>query len=182
MAVARVRELDRVRCFSPQPSRRNAFAEQMTQSLGLEVHATTSAQEAVQDAEIVITATDSMRPVVRGEWIGPGTHINAIGANRADARELDAEVIRRCTFIAADSVEQARLEAGDLITPIAGGLLEWDEVRELPSIVCGRVRGRRKAKDVTLFKSLGLAIEDVAVGAFVYERARREGIGTQVSL
>ncbi len=181
-AVCRVRPIVEVRCFSPQAPRRRAFAERMTKVLGIGVTAVDTPEEAVQGMDIVVAATDSPKPVVRGEWLAPGVHINAIGANRLESRELDAGVIQRCTFIAADSVEQAAMEAGDLVTAVSGKILEWGAVHDLASVVAGRVRGRRKAKDVTLFKSLGLAIEDVAVGALVYERAREEGIGTQVSL
>ena len=181
-AICRVRPITEARCFSRDASRRHAFAERMTKLLGVEVRAAASAEEAVQGADIVVTATDSARPVVRGEWLAPGVHLNAIGANHLGARELDSGVIQRCTFLAADSVEQASLEAGDLVAPIEGRLLAWDDVHELAAVVAGKLRGRRRAKDVTLFKSLGLALEDVAVGALVYERARKEGIGTQVSL
>lgn len=181
-AVVRVRRVTEARCYSRDAPRRRAFAERMADALGLEVRAAASPEETVRDADIVVTATDSSRPVVRGEWLAAGVHLNAIGANHLGARELDSRVIQRCAFIAADSVEQAMLEAGDLVTPIAGKILAWDDVHELASVVAGKVKGRRRAKDVTLFKSLGLALEDVAVGAWVYERARKEGMGTQVSL
>ncbi len=181
-ALCRVRPITEVRCFSPQAARRRTFAERMTKALGIPVRPVDTAEEAVRGMDIVVTATDSPKPVVRGEWLEPGVHINAIGANRIGSRELDAAAIQRCTFIAADSVEQAALEAGDLVTPVSGRILRWEDVHDLASVVCGRVRGRRRAKDVTLFKSLGLALEDVAVGSLVYERARKEGIGTQVSL
>lgn len=181
-AVSRVRRISEVRCFSPQASRREAFAAKMRGILSLEVRAAGTAREAVDDADVVIAATDASQPVILGEWLKPGVHVNAMGANRADARELDDQAIRRCTFIAADSIEQARLEAGDLLQPVAHGLLKWEDVHELAAVVCGRMKGRTGPADVTLFKSLGLALEDVAVGAFVYERARKEGLGTEVSL
>ncbi len=181
-AIARVRSLREVRCFSRQASSRNAFAERMGRLLGLEVRPVESAREAVQGADIVVAATDASAPVVLGDWLSPGVHINAMGANRLEARELDDAAIRRCTFIAADSVEQARLESGDLVQPVANGLLGWDRVQELGAVVCGKVMGRHGEDDVTLFKSLGLALEDVAVGALVYERARKEGVGSEIPL
>ena len=179
-ALCRVREIREIRCFSRQAARRTSFAERMTKLLGVAVRATASPREAVEGMDIVAAATDSATPVIDGEWIGPGVHMNAMGANRLGSRELDVEAIRRCTFIAADSVEQARMEAGDLVQPSAGGLLDWSDVHELGEVVCGKIKGRRRAKDVTLFKSLGLALEDVAVGALVYERAKKEGLGTEV--
>ncbi len=181
-ALCRVRGIREVRCYSREASRRHSFAERMAQRLGVQVRATASPREAIEGADIVVTVTDSEKPVVSGDWLEPGVHINAVGANRLGSRELDVEVIRRCTFIAADSVEQARVEAGDLAQPAAGGLLDWADVHELGDVVCGKLKGRRKAKDVTLFKSLGLALEDVAVGALVYERARKEGVGAEVPL
>jgi len=119
---------------------------------------------------------------VRGDWLEPGAHVNAMGANRLEARELDDEVIKRCAFIAADSIDQARLEAGDLVTPASSGLLRWDQVAELPQVVAGKLKGRNRDEDITLFKSLGLAIEDVAAAAFVYERAQKEKMGTELPL
>ncbi len=181
-AICRVRGIREVRCFSRQPDRRHSFADRMAKHLGTDVRAVSSGREAVQGADIVVTVTASEKPIVSGEWIEPGVHINAVGANRLGSRELDVEVIRRATFIAADSVEQAHLEAGDLAQPAAGGLLDWADVHELGDVVAGKVKGRRKAKDVTLFKSLGLALEDVAVGSLVYERARKEGIGAEVPI
>ncbi len=181
-AICRVRGIRQVRCFSRQPDRLRSFSERMGKLIGVDVRAAASAREAIQGADIVIAATSATSPVVRGEWIGPGVHINAMGANHLRSRELDAEVIRRCTFIAADSVEQARMEAGDLVQPAAAKLIDWKDVHEIAAVVAGRIKGRRRPKDVTLFKSLGLALEDVAVGALVYERARKEGIGTEVPL
>jgi alanine dehydrogenase len=181
-AVCSVRNVSQVRCHGRQDSRRAAFAERMTKTLGVDVRAAESGEAAVRGADIVIAATSSPESVVRGDWLEPGVHINAIGANQLGARELDDSTIRRCTFIAADSVEQARMEAGDLAHPVSVGLLRWDAVHEISEIVAGRVNGRQTARDITLFKSLGLAIEDVAVGSFVYERARKQGIGTEIAL
>ncbi len=178
-AVCRVRPIEEVRCFSPRSARRQAFAERMAGALGVPVTAAASAKDAVRGADIVVAATTASSPVVHGEWLGSGIHLNAMGANRLDARELDDEAIRRCTFLAADSVEQARLESGDLAQAVAAGVLRWDAVHEIAAVVAGGVKGRGQPTDVTLFKSLGLAIEDVAVGAFVYERARKEGAGRQ---
>lgn len=179
-AICRVRSVHEIRCYSREAAARQAFAERMSKHLGVTVRGVESARDAVHDSDIVVAATGSSEPVVLGEWLASGVHINAMGANRIGSRELDDEVIRRCSFIAADSIEQAHLEAGDLDAPAAAGLLKWDDVHELGAVVCGRVRGRRAPEDVTLFKSLGLALEDVAVGALVYERARKDKIGTEI--
>lgn len=181
-AVCAVRQVSAIRCFSRTGPKREAFAERMAKSLGVEVKAMDSPEQVARGAAIVIAATNSSTPVVRGEWLEPGSHVNAMGANRLEARELDDEVIRRCTFFATDSVEQARFEAGDLVAPVASGLLEWEKIAELPQVIAGIRPGRSRDEDITLFKSLGLAIEDVAVASFVYERARKQGIGSEREL
>lgn len=181
-AVCAVRPITRVRCFSRTAARRTAFADRMSKALGVDVVAADGPEGAVRGADIVIAATGSSSPVILGEWLAPGVHVNAMGANRIESRELDDRAIRGCTFIATDSIEQSRMEAGDLAIPIASGLLRWDQISEIGQVVAGKIAGRRTEADVTLFKSLGLAIEDVAVGALVYEHARKEGIGTPISL
>lgn len=181
-AVCAVRDVTVVRCHSRAGPHREAFAERMAGALGVDVLAMDSAEGTVRGADIVIAATDSSAPVVRGEWLEPGVHLNAMGANRPEARELDDQALGRCTFIAADSIEQARSEAGDLMIPASHGLLRWDDVSELPQVVAGKAKGRIREEDITLFKSLGLAIEDVAAAAHVYERAKKEGVGTEIAL
>jgi ornithine cyclodeaminase/alanine dehydrogenase-like protein (mu-crystallin family) len=181
-AVCAVRGVREVRCHSRHGPRREAFAERMATSLGVDVLPVDSAEHAVKGADVVIAATSSASPVVQGQWLETGAHVNAIGANRLETRELDDETIRRCAFIAADSIEQAQMESGDLASPVSRGLLSWDRVAELAQVVAGRTRGRGTDQDITLFKSLGLAIEDVATAAFVYERAQKEGVGTEVQL
>jgi ornithine cyclodeaminase/alanine dehydrogenase len=181
-ALCGVRPIRRIRCFGRDRSRRTAFAKTMSSRLGIDVLATDSAKEAVQDTDIVVAATVSSEPVILGKWLQPGTHVNAMGANRIEARELDDDVIRRSALITVDSVEQAKLEAGDLLQPVEKGLLTWRKVREISDVVSGKVRGRKADDEITLFKSLGIAIEDVAAAALVYERARDEHIGTELPL
>ncbi len=182
-ALATVRKLTSVRAFSRNPERRAQFAREMTERLQLPVYPAGSAEEAVREAEIVVTATNSSTPVLLGRWLAPGTHINAIGANFPQKRELDEEAVRRAGIIAVDSREQAMLESGDLIAVLGGPeASEWMVVRELADIVAGRLPGRTDARQVTLFKSNGLAIEDVAVAARVVELAQERGLGTRLPL
>lgn len=181
-AMCAVRPVTAVRCSSRDPGHRVAFAQRWGRALGIDVTAVDSGELAIRGADIVIAATTASAPVVRGEWLQAGVHINAMGANRLDARELDDEAIRGSTLIVADSVEQARLESGDLTQPVRDGVLQWDRVRELSAVVTGRLPGRGGPEDRTLFKSLGIALEDVAVGAWIYERARREGVGKELTL
>ncbi len=136
-------------------------------------------KEAAQ-ADIVVAATTSKDPVLRGEWLQPGTLVCAIGANRVSARELDNAVLERATFVCCDSREQCKLEAGDLVEPVDQGLLDWLEVHELSDVVSGEVRGRASDEDIVVFKSVGIAAEDLAVGKLVVDRARERGLGLEL--
>jgi ornithine cyclodeaminase/alanine dehydrogenase-like protein (mu-crystallin family) len=136
--------------------------------------------EAVRDADVVVTATSSKDPVLRGEWLRDGALVCAVGANHPSRRELDNVVLERATFVCCDSREDARLESGDLIDPIASGVLDWLEVYELQDVVAGEVRGRESDGDVVVFKSNGLAAWDVAIGAAAYESARERGVGREL--
>ena len=139
-----------------------------------------SHREAVSDSDIVVTATTSKDPVLRGEWLRDGALVCAVGANRPSRRELDDVVLERATFVSCDSREQARRESGDLIEPVANGVLDWLEVHELQDVVAGELRGRQSDDDIVVFKSNGLAAWDVAIGAAALQRARERGVGTEV--
>jgi alanine dehydrogenase len=132
------------------------------------------------EQDVVATVTTSRDPVLRGEWLQPGALVCAVGANEPDARELDNAVLERATFVCCDSREQSQLESGDLIEPVAQGVLDWLEVHELQDVVAGEVRGRESDEDVVVFKSNGLAAWDVAAAAAVLERARAAGKGSDL--
>jgi alanine dehydrogenase len=138
-------------------------------------------QSEAAEQDVVVTVTTSRDPVLRGEWLSEGALVAAVGANRPGARELDNVVLERATFVCCDSREQARLESGDLIEPVAGGVLDWLEVHELQDVVAGELRGREAERDIVLFKSNGLAAWDVAVAAAVVARARERGVGRELS-
>ncbi len=178
LAVSRVRHLESIHVFSRDPDRRKAFADQMSETLGQEVHPVASAADAVRGRDIVITMTTASEPVVDGNLIEPGTHINAAGANLRIARELDEVAVTRAGTIAADDVEGAKLECGDLNWAVEGARLSWERVYELAHIVAGLIPGRRSDDEITLFESQGIALEDVAAAALVYERAIERGLGT----
>jgi ornithine cyclodeaminase/alanine dehydrogenase len=125
--------------------------------------------------EVVVTATTSKDPVVRGEWLEPGALVIAVGANDPGSRELDNVVLERATFVCTDSRAQARVEAGDLIEPVERGVLDWLEVHELHDVVTGELNGRASDDDIVVFKSNGLAAWDLAVAARVVELARERG-------
>ena len=122
--------------------------------------------------DVVVTATVSRDPVVRGEWLQPGALVIAVGANEPDARELDNVVLERASFVCTDSRAQARLEAGDLIEPVERGVLDWLEVNELHDVVTGALPGRSDDDDIVLFKSNGIPAWDLAAAARVVELAR----------
>lgn len=171
LAVAKVRALKAARVFGRNESRCREFCRDMSDTLGIPVEANPSLEETVSFGEIVITATSAADPVVKGEWLQPGTHVNAIGANMAERRELDREAVGKTAAIAVDSLEQARQEAGDLIQGFNELGRGWECVVELASIVAGSRRGRNSSEEITLFKSTGIAIWDIAAAGHVYEQA-----------
>ena len=132
------------------------------------------------EQDVVVTITTSRDPVLRGEWLQPGALVCAAGANRIQLRELDNAVLERATFVCCDSREQAQLEAGDLVEPVERGVLDWLEVHELSEVVAGETSGRQHDDDIVVFKSLGIAAEDLAVAALVVERARERGLGVEL--
>ena len=127
-----------------------------------------------------MTITTSRDPVLRGEWLRPGALVCAAGANDSRKRELDNVVLERAAFVCCDSLEQARIESGDLIEPVQAGVLDWLEVHELHEVVGGDLQGRQSDDDIVVFKSNGLAAWDVAIGAAALDRARERGVGTTV--
>ena len=130
--------------------------------------------------DIVVTATSSADPVLRGEWLQPGALVCAMGANVPQHRELDNQVLERAAFVCCDSLAQARIESGDLIEPVQQGTLDWLEVHELQEVVSGEVSGRASPEDIVLFKSNGLAAWDVAIASKAVELARERGVGREL--
>lgn len=181
-AIALVRPIRRVRAYGRNPERRRTFCREMGRTLGIEIIPVERPEAVIEDADIVVTITTAKDPVLKGDWLLPGVHINAAGSNFAHKRELDEEAVRKAAFIAVDSKEQARIESGDLLVPIEKGLLGWEDVHELGEVVAGLVPGRRSPDEITLFKSHGIALEDVAVAIRVYERAKAEGVGREVPI
>ena len=130
--------------------------------------------------DVVVTATSSRDPVLRGEWLSPGALVCAMGANDGRSRELDNVVLERAVFVCCDSLANARIESADLIEPVEGGTLDWLEVHELQEVVGGELPGRESPDDIVLFKSNGLAAWDIAAGAAAFECAREQGVGREL--
>jgi alanine dehydrogenase len=181
-AVSLVRKLEKIRAFGRDRERREQFAKEMSERVRIPVTSVDSAEEAVRGADIVITSTTATNPVVEGRWLSPGVHINAIGANFPQKRELDTEAVNRSNVIAADSPEQSRHESGDLIQVFGEDAERWAAVRELSEIVAGKIPGRTSDDQISLFKSNGIAIEDIVVAGRIYELARARGMGRQIPI
>ena len=176
-AIATVRDLREVRVWSRSAARRDEFSRQCAEELGLSVQLVGSAGEAVRGAEIVVTATSAKDPVLAAEWVSPGTHINAVGSNQPGRRELPAELIHRADLIAVDSLEQSKMESGDLLLALDPS--DWNSTRivELKDVLSTPCLGRSDPAQITIFKSNGLAIEDVTCAGYVYEVALKNGMG-----
>ena len=181
-AVAVVRRLQRVRAYGRDPGRRAEFCHEMSERIGLSVGAASSSEEAVRDADIVITATSATQVVLEGTWLSPGMHINAMGANWPQKRELDAAAVGRADLVVVDSIEQSKMEAGDLIQAFGDDQSRWTTVQELGRIVAAQASGRTTADQITLFKSNGIATWDLAAAVRVYEMAVARGMGQPVPL
>lgn len=177
-AMRAVRPVERVRVWSRTPEHSRRFAEEQSAAHGIPVEPVPSPRDAVDGADLVCTCTSSAEPVLEGEWLSPGAHVNAVGACTPRARELDAAAVARAR-VYVDSRESAAHEAGDLLLARAEGAIEADPVvGELGEVILGRVPGRATADEITLFESLGLAVEDLASAVHVLAKARAAGVGT----
>ncbi|HKQ06643.1 MAG TPA: ornithine cyclodeaminase family protein [Blastocatellia bacterium] len=182
MAVCAARQLRQVRVYSRQAERREAFARRMASLVRCEVVAVAEPEAAARSCSIIVTATTSREPVLQGEWVEPGTHINAAGSNFLSKAEIDVETVRRSAVIAVDSIEQSRLEAGDLLPALDRGVITWESVTELGRIIAGSDQGRTSDDQITLFKSNGIALEDISTALRVYHLARERGVGEEITL
>ena len=181
-AVCSVRKISRVEVYCRDAGRRESFAAQMSEYCATEVVAGHAPDEVAADKDIVITATSSKTPVFDGRAIDEGTHLNVIGSNFLTKAEVDLSTIRRADRLICDSIEQCKLEAGDFPPAIEAGITDWPLMSELAGLVSGRETGRALAEDITLFKSVGLAVEDVALGAKLLQLARQQKIGTPLPM
>jgi ornithine cyclodeaminase/alanine dehydrogenase-like protein (mu-crystallin family) len=182
MAVCAVRNIKRITAYSRSPERRKSFAAKMSSELNVDVRPAETAEAAIRSQSIVITCTTAREPVLEGSWIEPGVHLNVAGSNFLSKAEVDVETIKRASVVAVDSIDQARMEAGDLLPAIERGVINWESVTELGRIVAGQVPGRTNAADITLFKSVGIAIWDVATALRVYRLALEKGLGNHIEL
>jgi ornithine cyclodeaminase/alanine dehydrogenase-like protein (mu-crystallin family) len=182
LGVAAVREITEVRVVTRDPDRRHRFITAARERWHAgELKEAVDARAAVEGAHVITTITSASNPVLSGAWLEPGQHLNVCGSNIPDHREVDAEAIRRASLLVADDVAAARVEAGDLLLAEAEGQLDWRAVASMKDVVSGTLR-RAAPEQISLFKSVGLALEDVALAAVVLERAELAGAGEPLPL
>jgi len=181
-AMCAVRPIKTLRVWSRNAERADALAKVGREKFGLHTTVAAGADAAVRGAEIVCTTTASTEPVLFGDWLSPGAHVNAVGTSQPHAREIDSVTVVRSRLY-GDRKESVLKEPGDIIVPLADGDITPDHiVGEIGEVLIGRVAGRRGDDEITLFKSLGLAIEDLASASFVVAEAQRTNRGTRVEL
>jgi ornithine cyclodeaminase/alanine dehydrogenase-like protein (mu-crystallin family) len=179
-AMTHVHRLNEIRVWSPNADHLRAFIDDMQPAMSTAIRAASSADEAVKDAEVVVLVSAAREPVVRSEWIADGTHLCAVGACRPDQREMDSALVSRARLF-VDSRTAAVVEAGDIVIPIREGTIRPAHIAgELGELVAGRIVGRESKAQVTLFKSLGMAVEDVAAAHLAFNRATERGLGREL--
>ncbi|MBM4437197.1 MAG: ornithine cyclodeaminase family protein [Actinobacteria bacterium] len=179
-AVCALRRPARVQVYARTPIRVAGFLRAAQREAAADLQAVGSAEAAVRDAQIVITATSAAQPVLQGEWLQPGMHVIAMGSNHPAHQELDAAAVARADRIFVDDLDGAQQECGDLIAAHQAGTVQWGQVLELGLVVAGRVPGRARADEITIFESQGIALWDIALAHAVWKRAEAAGAGTRV--
>ena len=179
-AVCAVRDIEHIRVYSRTPERRQQFAERIAKLTNVETSPVETAQQATAGADIVCTATNSSDPVLNGAWLDEGAHVNAVGSNSLLRKEIDDAVAERAYMIAVDDTTQIDLEGGDLLSALTRGLINRSKLIDLSRIASGQVPGRLEEHHITLFKSHGIGLEDIAIAQVIYENARKQGRGVEL--
>jgi alanine dehydrogenase len=181
-AICAVRPIKTVLAYSRDAEKRESFCKEMTEFMGTGVYPASTPEEAARGVDIIVTATTSKEPVFNGEWVSKGTHINAIGSSLLSKQEIDVTTVGKSACVVVDSLEQAKLESGDLARAAEAEAFYWEDAQELGLVVTGEFPGREDEEEITLFESQGIALEDVALAAKVYEEALKAGIGEPLPL
>jgi alanine dehydrogenase len=177
-AILKVRPIQEVTVFSRHPARSQALAEAIVARHGVKARAAGDVAQAVQGQDIVVTTTPSTTPVVRREWLSPGTHITAIGADAAGKQELEAAILKAARVVVDDWAQASH--SGEINVPLAKGEITPEQIHgSLGEIVAGQKTGRENPAEITVFDSTGLIIQDLALGLAVYKRARAKGLGEE---
>jgi ornithine cyclodeaminase len=181
-ALAAVRKLERVKVYSRTRDKLEKFCAEMREKTKLDVVPAASAEETVKGSDIVVTITTSATPVFSGDWLAPGTHINAAGSNSLLRREIDEATLRKCDVVVVDSRPTAIKEAGDLLPALEKGRLHTGALVELGEVIAGTRAGRTRADQTTLFESQGMAMQDLIIAAELAKIARGQGVGQDIEL
>jgi len=171
--------VSRAEIFSPTVQKREALAEFFRNSHGMNVTAVDSAQSAITDADIVVAAVNAAEPVIRGEWLKPGVHVNSVGTARPTQREIDSDVFRRAATVVVDTRNGVFTESGDCLASL--DVIKPEQAFELSELVAGSAPSRRNGSEITLFKSVGTAVQDIAVAARIFQFAEAKGLGTRLA-
>jgi len=158
----------------------NDFKRELEKELGIEIEIVDTGDDLLSDSDVIVAATTSTTPLFSGDKVVEGTHISSIGAHAPEARELDSEIIKRASLLTAGLKEACLAEAGDYIIPINEGVISEDNIISIGEVIIGKVSGRTSDSEITVFKSVGISAQDVAVGKLVYDRALKEGIGQDI--
>jgi ornithine cyclodeaminase/alanine dehydrogenase-like protein (mu-crystallin family) len=181
-ALSRVRKIQRVKIYSPSGSSAGAIKNDLEGKAGISIEVAPNADEALRDADLVVTATTARTPIVRPELLKPGAHINAVGSHRPDFRELDGATMARAKVV-VDSREAMMAECGDILLAIEEKAIGKDHIHaEIGEVLAGKKPGRSSAAEITIYKSVGIAIQDAATANLVYRQALERGVGTHVEI
>ena len=179
-AVSKVRGINKIKAFSRTQDRREEFARRITDTMGVEVSAAASNEDAVRDCDIVLCIAANMAPVVEGTWLKDGSTVIGAGPTTWRAREVDEETLKRAGKLIVDSTEQAAIEAGDLCSAVDKGIIQWSKVHELRHVVSGAVTGRDDQGQIVYAKIMGTGVADVAAAKLAYDSAKAQGLGTEM--
>lgn len=181
-ALGRVRAIQRVLVWSPSGVSAIYVKEELEEEVGCEILPQESVEAVVREADILATVTAAAEPILKAEWLQPGAHVNAVGSHRPDARELGSDTVQRAVVV-VDSRDAIDSECGDILLAMEEGAITRDHIRgEIGEVLAGAKPGRTGDREVTLYKSVGIAVQDVAAAALVYRRALEQGIGTEVEI
>jgi ornithine cyclodeaminase/alanine dehydrogenase len=181
-ALSRVRKLQQIKIYSPSGISATKIRKDMESEVGVGVKVAASAEDAVKHSDIVVTVTTAKEPILKSEWLNAGVHINAVGSHRPDLREVDGPTLARAKVV-VDSREAIMAECGDILLALKEKSIPEDVIHaEIGEVLAGMKSGRESAGEITLYKSVGIAIQDVATANFVYHRALDRKVGTQVEI
>ena len=179
-AVCQVRKIRTVKVFARNKGKLVAFCNKMSEKTGVEVRPAESAEAAVRGSHIVNVITKSAEPVLKGEWLEPGQHVNAAGSNALTRREIDDDAVKKCEVIVVDGRGTARGECGDLLSAVEKGWLRWDHLAEIGEVIAKKAPGRTSPRQISLYESHGMGLQDLWIGAKAVALSRDRGVGTDL--